>query len=202
MIGIIDYDAGNLMSAYNSLRWLGFDAVVSDNPEKLQECEKLILPGVGAFPAAMVKLRERGLDEFITRETKKGKPLLGICLGMQVLFSIGNEVERAAGLGLLAGEVRLIETSYKLPHIGWNSLEFRNPNCTILGGVAETSYVYFVHSFMCECADSSDIVATADYGEEVTAMVNRDNIYGCQFHPEKSGDVGLKIYKNFAELKI
>jgi glutamine amidotransferase len=188
------------MSAYNSLRWLGFDALISDKPSELCECNKLILPGVGAFPAAMAKLHERGLDEFIIRETERGKPLLGICLGMQVLFGVGNEVERAAGLGIFDGEVRLIETHEKLPHIGWNSLELQQDS-PILEGVANGSYVYFVHSFMCECKDASNIVAVADYGEKVTAIVNRGNVYGCQFHPEKSGDAGLQLYRNYAELK-
>ncbi|MDR0818856.1 MAG: imidazole glycerol phosphate synthase subunit HisH [Oscillospiraceae bacterium] len=202
MIGIIDYDAGNLMSVRNSLRYLGFDCVVSDKPNALSECEKLILPGVGAFPSAMTKLNERGLDEFIIKSVDKGIPLLGICLGMQVLFEVGNEVDRASGLGLLKGEVRLIETKYKLPHIGWNSLEIRNAECELLNNVQNNSYMYFVHSYMCECFEPSDIVAIADYGEPITAIVQKGNVFGCQFHPEKSSDIGLKIYENYAKSKM
>jgi glutamine amidotransferase len=147
----------------------------------------------------MIKLAERGLDTFIVDQVTKGKPILGICLGMQVLFDVGNEFNRAAGLGLLPGEVRQIRTHHKLPHIGWNSLNFTN-NSKLLDGIPEDSFVYFVHSYICECSNPQDVVATANYGENVTAIVQRGHIIGCQFHPEKSGSLGLRIYDNFAGL--
>jgi len=198
-IGIIDYGAGNLMSVANALNYLGLDSVISRDPAVLADCGKLILPGVGAFPYAMKSLTEAGLTDFIRQQAEK-KPLLGICLGMQMLFDSGDEIEECAGLGLIPGHVTKIDTPLKLPAIGWNSLRFHS-DCPLLRGVEEGSYVYFVHSYCGHTAQRSDLAATVDYGTEVTALVWRDYVYGAQFHPEKSGDVGLHMLKNFGELK-
>jgi glutamine amidotransferase len=197
IIGVIDYDAGNIASVRNSLNLLGFESVVSGDPDNLSACDKLILPGVGAFPAAMVKLKERGLVSFIKRQTNSGIPLLGICLGMQLLFDYGNEIERGAGLGLLPGEVRKIDTDKRLPHIGWNSLNFVGNPSPLLENVHHGDYVYFVHSYQAVCGDQHNLIAVTEYDGKIPAIVGRENVWGCQFHPEKSGDVGLNIYKNF-----
>lgn len=197
-IGIIDYGAGNLMSVANALRHLEIESVASCDRAVLEGCEKLILPGVGAFPYAMDMLEEAGLADFIRRQAEK-KPLLGICLGMQLLFDRGEEIEPRTGLGLIPGHVGRIKTALKLPAIGWNSLEFKN-DCPLLDGLAEGSYVYFVHSYCCNVAEQKHLAASVDYGGEVAAMVWRDNVYGAQFHPEKSGETGLRILKNFWEL--
>ena len=199
MIGIIDYGAGNLMSVSNALGYLGLEHCVSREAAVLATCDKLILPGVGAFPYAMRSLREAGLVDLIREETAQGKPLLGICLGMQMLFDDSDELEPTCGLGLIPGHVTRIRTEEKLPCIGWNALKFYNP-CALLRGVEEGAYVYFVHSFCGHPERAEDLVATADYGEAVTALVARGKVFGAQFHPEKSGDVGLTMLKNFGEL--
>ncbi len=199
MIAVVDYGAGNLMSVTNALNFLGFENRIASSPEELNEADKIILPGVGAFPAAMKNLNERGFTESLRREALGGKPVLGICLGMQMLFELGYEIEPCPGLGLIPGQVRRIDTSLKLPHIGWNSLEIKKP-CGILKGVADGEYVYFVHSY-CGVTESRYLNATADYGEHVAGVVSNGNVYGCQFHPEKSGVTGLKILKNFCELR-
>ena len=198
MIGIVDYGCGNLMSVANSLEFLGFDCFVSSDADKLSAAGGLILPGVGAFPAAMEMLEASGLVGCV-----KGfpRPLLGICLGMQLLFSVGEEVRECAGLGLVPGRVRLIDTELKLPHIGWNSLSLRGTS-PLFRGVPDGSFVYFVHSFAGAAENPADVAAVTDYGTEVLAAVSRGNVHGCQFHPEKSGDTGLKILKNFAELCV
>ena len=202
MIAIIDYGVGNLFSLASSLASLGFDAVVTGDPAVIRSADRLILPGVGAFGDAADKLRETGLDDLIRDEVKKGKELLGICLGMQLLFEKSSEYGDHAGLGLLKGEVvpleGMIDPSLKIPHIGWNALKFVKPECRLFRGIREGDFVYFVHSFHAVgCEDS--LSATAEYGIPVTAVVAKDNVFGCQFHPEKSGKVGLAILAAFAE---
>ena len=198
-VGIIDYGAGNLMSVSNALKYLGIDSVISSEKSVLEDCSRLILPGVGAFPAAMKDLDRSGLKDFIRSQAGK-KPLLGICLGMQMLFDYGEELEHCEGLGLIPGYVDRIKTSLKLPCIGWNSLNFEN-DCPLLKGLDKGTYVYFVHSYCAHPANPAHLAASSDYGEKVTALVWRDYIYGAQFHPEKSGEKGLIMLKNFWELK-
>ena len=202
MIAIIDYGVGNLFSLASSLASLGFDAAVTGDPAVIRSADRLILPGVGAFGDAADKLRETGLDDLIRDEVKKGKELLGICLGMQLLFEKSSEYGVHAGLGLLKGEVvpleGMIDPSLKIPHIGWNALTFVKPECRLFRSIREGDFVYFVHSFHAVgCEDS--LSATAEYGIPVTAVVAKDNVFGCQFHPEKSGKVGLAILAAFAE---
>ena len=202
MIAIIDYGVGNLFSLASSLASLGFVAVVTGDPAVIRKADRLILPGVGAFGDAADKLKETGLDRLIRDEVKKGKELLGICLGMQLLFEKSSEYGVHAGLGLLKGEVvpleGMIDPTLKIPHIGWNALTFVKPECRLFRGIREGDFVYFVHSFHAVgCEDS--LSATAEYGIPVTAVVAKDNVFGCQFHPEKSGKVGLAILAAFAE---
>lgn len=196
MTAIIDYGAGNLFSVKNALDYLKIENKVTKNAEDLRAADRLILPGVGAFPDAMRMLRESGLVDVIKEEVQK-KPLLGICLGMQMLFEKGYEFEETDGLGLIKGSVKLMTPeNLPIPHIGWNELELNNP-CKLLekGG----DYVYFVHSYAADCP-SENVAAYCDYGMKVPALVFNDNVYGAQFHPEKSGDKGLEMLKKFAEL--
>lgn len=195
---IVDYGVGNLKSVTNAMAYLGLESRVTGDAGELERADALILPGVGAFPDAAEKLRGTGLDKTIVAQADK-KPILGICLGMQLLFELGEEVRLCAGLGLVGGSVKKIETPCKLPHIGWNSLTFSNPS-PLFAGVEEGSYVYFVHSFCAVASSSDDVIARTDYGVPVTAAVGKGNVYGCQFHPEKSGEVGLQILKNFGGL--
>ena len=197
-IAIVDYGAGNLMSVHNSLDFLGYDNKIAKEPEDLDRAAGVILPGVGAFPDAMQALSGSGLLEAVQEAAHK-KPFLGICLGMQMLFERSEEVRPCQGLSLLPGCIRRIETPYKLPQIGWNSLHIVHPNA-LTQGLNEGDAVYFVHSFAACPADLADLACVTDYGVEVPAMVARGNVFGCQFHPEKSGEVGLKILKNFAAL--
>ena len=197
-IAIVDYGAGNLMSVHNSLDFLGYDNKIAKEPEDLDRAAGVILPGVGAFPDAMQALSGSGLLEAVQDAAHK-KPFLGICLGMQMLFERSEEVWPCQGLSLLPGCIRRIETPYKLPQIGWNSLHIVHPNA-LTQGLNEGDAVYFVHSFAACPADLADLACVTDYGVEVPAMVARGNVFGCQFHPEKSGEVGLKILKNFAAL--
>ena len=202
MIAIVDYGVGNLFSLCSSLRFLGLESCVSADPAVLHGADKLILPGVGAFGDAAEKLRKSGLDRVVLEEAGRGKPLLGICLGMQLLFETSEEYGVHQGLGLLRGRVvgmegRLPET-LKIPHIGWNALHITRPS-PLLREIKEGECVYFVHSFYAEdCGDS--LIATAEYGRELTAAVQKENVMGCQFHPEKSGDVGLRILRAFSEV--
>ena len=197
-IAIVDYGAGNLMSVHNSLDFLGYDNKIAKEPEDLDRAAGVILPGVGAFPDAMQALSGSGLLEAVQDAAHK-KPFLGICLGMQMLFERSEEVRPCQGLSLLPGCIRRLETPYKLPQIGWNSLHIVHPNA-LTQGLNEGDAVYFVHSFAACPADLADLACVTDYGVEVPAMVARGNVFGCQFHPEKSGEVGLKILKNFAAL--
>ena len=195
---ILDYDVGNLKSVTNAMRYLGFDTRITSDPAELERADAIILPGVGAFPDAAEKLRVPGLDKTLLTQAEK-KPILGICLGMQLLFDRGEEIRPCAGLGLVHGSVRRLETDRKLPHIGWNSLAFQN-HSPLFRGLDDGGYVYFVHTF-CGVADrESDVIARTEYGPSVVAAVSCGNVYGCQFHPEKSGETGLVILKNFGEL--
>lgn len=200
MIAIIDYGVGNLFSLTSSFKAIGEDVVITNDVEIIKKADKLILPGVGAFGDASKKLFESGLDKVVVQEVKKGKPLLGVCLGMQMLFDKSCEYGEYDGLGLIGGKVVYIDLpeNYKIPHIGWNALRFKKKS-PILKYINENDFVYFVHSYHAVDCEKS-VVATTDYGMEITAIVQKDNVYGCQFHPEKSGDVGLKILKAFAEI--
>ena len=195
---IVDYGVGNLKSIANALDYLGLSSEITGQPDGLERADALILPGVGAFPDAADKLRATGLDQAVIAQAER-KPVLGICLGMQLLFDEGEEVRPCQGLGLVSGTVRKIATELKLPHIGWNSLTFPNPS-PLFKGVEPGSYVYFVHTFCALPDQPSNVLAVTDYGGPVTAAVGRGNIYGCQFHPEKSGETGLQILRNFGEL--
>ncbi len=198
-IGIIDYGAGNLMSVQNSLDYLGIKNKIATSKEEINEASSLILPGVGAFSHAMNALGNSGLIETIMDNAKQ-KPFLGICLGMQLLFDKSFELGETEGLGLISGEVIKIPTNEKLPQMGWNSLDISNPSA-ITTDISNGDYVYFVHSFMVSPADKNVLTATCDYGVSVPAMIAKDNIFACQFHPEKSGDIGMKILRSFAKLK-
>ncbi len=199
MIAIIDYGAGNLFSVKNALDFLGLENKITKDPEDLRNADRLILPGVGAFADAMRMLNESGLVEVIREEVHK-KPLLGICLGMQMLFEKGYEFGETDGLGLIKGSVKLMEPEGNLaiPHIGWNELE-KNEDCPLLAKCKDGEYVYFVHSYAADC-DSKNVAAYCDYGMKVPALVFEGNVYGAQFHPEKSGDTGLNILRCFAAL--
>ena len=201
MIAIIDYGVGNLFSLRSSLNKIGADAIVTADPDVIAQADKLILPGVGAFADAAQKLRDAGLDTVIKAEAAAGKPIMGICLGMQMLFEKSYEYGEHEGLGLLKGSVVPMEGSIpeklKIPHIGWNALHFQKDS-RLFRYIQENDCVYFVHSFYATgCEDS--LIATAEYGKELTAAVEQGNIMGCQFHPEKSGDVGLNILRAFCE---
>ena len=200
MIAIVDYGVGNLFSLKSSFLAVGHPAVVSSDPSVLKNADKLVLPGVGAFCDAADKLKKTELFDLIKEEAEKGKPLLGICLGMQMLFEKSFEDGEYEGLSLLSGQVRyigeVIPKELKIPQIGWNSLKFRKES-PLFYGIEEGSYVYFVHSY--SAMDSQDTIAETEYGALLTAAAGRKNVYGCQFHPEKSGETGLKILKNFAE---
>lgn len=204
MIALVDYGVGNLFSLKSSFDAIGESVLVTNKEADLKAADKIILPGVGAFGDAAKKLKETGLGEIVKQEAKSGKPLMGICLGMQLLLETGYEYGVYEGLGLIPGEVRpiqdVIPKDYKIPHIGWNPLQFVGEPSPIFRYIKEGDCVYFVHSFYAtRCASS--VIATAEYGAPLTAAVAKDNVYGCQFHPEKSGTVGLNILKAFCELK-
>ena len=201
MIAILDYGVGNLFSLVSSLKMIGADAVVTGDADVIRSVDKLILPGVGAFADAAAKLRESGLDAVLREEAKKGKEIMGICLGMQLLFEKSMEYGEHEGLGLLRGRVvpmeGVIPAQLKIPHIGWNALHFQKQH-KLMKYIKENDCVYFVHSYYAvDCEES--LLATAEYGRELTAMVGKDNVMGCQFHPEKSGAVGLNILRAFCE---
>lgn len=197
-IAVVDYGVGNLKSVANALKYLGLNTCISGEKDQLERADAILLPGVGAFPDAAEKLRGTGLDRDILLQAEK-KPILGICLGMQLLFKRGHEVRPCAGLGLIPGQVRRIETVFKLPHIGWNSLTFQNDS-PIFKGLEDGERVYFVHSFCAYADRETTVTARTDYGPSIVAAVGSGNVFGCQFHPEKSGETGLKILRNFGEL--
>ena len=202
MVAIVDYGVGNLFSLQSSFAAIGAEVVVTADPDVLWASDRVVLPGVGAFGDAAEKLRQTGLDAVLKELAAAGKPLLGICLGMQLLFGKSFEYGEHDGLGLIPGIVRSMEgvvpADYKIPHIGWNALRFTREN-PLFSRISQGDCVYFVHSFFAdECGDA--VIATAEYGAELTAAVARDNVWGCQFHPEKSGTVGLNILRAFLEL--
>ncbi|HHY91818.1 MAG TPA: imidazole glycerol phosphate synthase subunit HisH [Firmicutes bacterium] len=196
MIAIVDYGMGNLGSVSRALKALGEEVCISADPAEITAAQGVILPGVGAFGDAMAELRTRRLVEAVRRAAASGRPFLGICLGMQLLFTIGEEGGRQAGLDILPGVVRRLQGEVKIPHIGWNSLSFPRPT-PLFDGVAPGSFVYFVHSYVAVPEKEEVVAATCSYGEEFTAAVRQDNVWGTQFHPEKSSQVGLAILRNF-----
>ena len=201
MIAIIDYDAGNVKSVEKALQFLGEEAVLTRDKELLLLADKVILPGVGAFGNAMDKLRQYGLVDVIHQIVAKGTPFLGICLGLQLMFESSEETPGVEGLGLLKGKIVRIpeESGLKVPHIGWNDLQFPKES-RLFKDFKGGEYVYFVHSYYLQAEDEKDVAATTEYGVHIHAAVERDNIFACQFHPEKSADVGLKILRNFVAL--
>ena len=203
MIAIVDYGVGNLFSLKSSFAAIGADAVVTGDADVLRRADRILLPGVGAFGDAAEKLRATGLDAVVTEQAGTGKPLMGICLGMQLLFDRGFEYGEHAGLGLIPGAVRpiadVIPAGLKIPHIGWNALHFPGEKSPLFRYIKEGDCVYFVHSFYAADCDDA-VIATAEYGAPLTAAVQRGKVCGCQFHPEKSGPVGLNILRAFCEL--
>lgn len=204
MIAIINYGVGNLYSLKSSFDSLGIETIVTGDADTIRACDKIILPGVGAFRDAALSLKNCGLDALIKEEAANGKPIMGICLGMQLLFEKSYEYGEYEGLGLIKGNIRpiseIIDPRLKIPHIGWNALKLSVPKSPIFKYLNDGDCVYFVHSYYgADCAES--IIATAEYGADITAAVAKDNIFGCQFHPEKSGEVGLGILKAFDEYK-
>lgn len=203
MLAVIDYGVGNLFSLQCSLKKIGAEAVVTDDENIIRAADRIILPGVGAFGDAVRKLRESGLFDVVIEEAQKGKPLMGICLGMQMLFDKSYEYGEYEGLGLIEGEIvplkGEIPQNLDIPHMGWNALKFHNGKSELFKYINEGDCVYFVHSYFgINCENS--LIASAEYGAQITAAVGKGNIFGCQFHPEKSGEVGLSILKAFCEI--
>ena len=201
MIAIVDYDAGNLKSVEKALVSLGEDCIVTRDAETILGADKVILPGVGAFGDAMEKLHRFGLVEVIRKVAAAGTPFLGICLGLQLLFRSSDESPGVEGIGLLDGEIVSIppKEGYKIPHMGWNSIEIKE-GAGLFRGIENQSYVYFVHSYYLKADHPEDVAATTDYIVPIHASVEHGNVFACQFHPEKSGDVGLQILRNFCDL--
>ena len=202
MIAIVDYDAGNIKSVEKALQFLGQEPVVTRDKETLLQAEKVIVPGVGAFGDAMGKMHQYGLVEVLREIAAKGTPLLGICLGLQLFFESSEETPGVEGLGLLPGKIVRIpdKEGFKIPHMGWNSISIQ-PESRLLRGIPEGSYVYFVHSYYLKAENPSDVAATADYIVDFHAAVEHENIFATQFHPEKSGEIGLQILRNFVTMK-
>ena len=203
MIAIVDYGVGNLFSLESSFAKIGAKVIVSSDEAVIRSADKIILPGVGAFGDAAQKLRDSGLGEVVVDEAKKGKPVMGICLGMQLLFEKSLEYGEHEGLGLLKGSVvpmkGVIPENLKIPHIGWNALDFTSKESKLFRFIKNGDFVYFVHSFYATDCDE-DVIAYTEYGANLCAAVERDNVFGCQFHPEKSGDVGMEILRGFCEI--
>ena len=201
MIAIIDYDAGNIKSVEKALKTLGQEVIVTRDAEIILKADKVILPGVGAFGDAMGKLHDYGLVDVIYKVVEKNTPFLGICLGLQLMFESSEETPGVEGLGILKGKIVKIPENgdLKIPHMGWNSLHFQNEG-RLFANLPQDSYVYFVHSYYLQAEDESIVKATTDYSTCIHASVEKNNVFACQFHPEKSSDVGLTILKNFCEL--
>ena len=201
MIAIIDYDAGNLRSVEKALEALGAETVVTRDPEVIAGSSRVILPGVGSFGDAMERLNQYGLPDVIRRTVSGNKPFLGICLGLQLLFEESEESPGVPGLGILKGKILKIPQTegLKIPHMGWNSLNLK-PDSRLFAGIRDQEYVYFVHSYYLKAQEESQVAATTWYGTEIHAAVEAGNVFACQFHPEKSGDTGLRILKNFLEV--
>ncbi len=201
MIAIIDYDAGNLKSVEKALASLGETPVITREKDKILNADKVILPGVGAFGDAMGKLHQYGLVDVIRQVAKNGTPLLGICLGLQLLFESSEESPGVEGLGICKGKILRIPSKdgLKIPHMGWNSLHYDHPG-RLFAGIGEDAYVYFVHSYYLEAEDAKIVTASAEYAVHIHASIEQGNVFACQFHPEKSSDVGLAILKNFIKL--
>ena len=201
MTAIIDYDAGNLKSVEKALAALGGESVISRDPEVITGADRVILPGVGAFGDAMGKIRQYGLEEVIHQVAEAGTPFLGICLGLQLLFESSEESSGTPGLGILSGSILRIpdEPGLKIPHMGWNSLDIQ-PGARLFSGIDQGAYVYFVHSYYLKASDPSIVAASTEYGVRIHASVEKGNVFACQFHPEKSSQVGLKILANFLAL--
>ncbi|WP_339158127.1 imidazole glycerol phosphate synthase subunit HisH [Paenibacillus sp. FSL W8-0186] len=199
-IAIVDYGMGNLHSVSKAVERLGYEGLITSDAAAILGADGVLLPGVGAFGDAMAHLRGTGLDAVVRQAAAGGTPLLGICLGMQLLFGESEEHGRNEGLGILPGRaVRFVGGDYKVPHMGWNRLAFLQPDNPLLAGLEE-GHVYFVHSYHVEPQAKSDLIAVTDYGHPVTAIVGRDNVYGMQFHPEKSGELGMSLLRNFLAL--
>ncbi len=203
MIAIIDYGAGNLQSVKKALDFIGAESVITDNPEIINACDKILLPGVGSFGDAMASMREKNLVETVKQNALSGKAFLGICLGLQLLFEESEESLGVKGLGIFKGKIRKFpsDMGIKIPHIGWNSLEIKQKD-TLFKGVPENSYVYFVHSYYLEAEDLNDVATVTNYGIDFHSAVGKGNIFATQFHPEKSGDMGLQILRNFASMEV
>ncbi|MBR4719196.1 MAG: imidazole glycerol phosphate synthase subunit HisH [Lachnospiraceae bacterium] len=201
MVAIIDYDAGNIKSVEKAMHYLGADALVTRDRREILNADKVILPGVGAFGDAMEKIRSYGLESVIHEVVEKGTPFLGICLGLQLMFDRSEEAPGIKGLSLLRGEIlKIPKGEYtKIPHMGWNSLELKN-NGRLFEGIDDGAYVYFVHSYYLKAAEGSIVTAETYYNTRIHASVEKDNVFACQFHPEKSSAVGLKMLENFLKL--
>lgn len=199
MIAIVDYGMGNLRSVENALDSLGIESVITSDKETILNSNGIILPGVGAFPDAIENIKCIGIDKVLEEAVDKGKPLLGICLGMQLLFEESEEVKICRGLGFLKGKIQKMNINLKVPHMGWNSLKYEK-SCPILNGIEENSFVYFVHSYYAVVEEEGNLNAYADYEVKVPAVVSKGNVFGLQFHPEKSGEIGIKMLKNFGEM--
>lgn len=203
MIAIIDYGAGNLQSVKKAFDFIGAESVITDNPEIINACDRILLPGVGSFGDAMNSMAKSGLVETVKQNALSGKPFLGICLGLQLLFEESEESPGVKGLGIFKGKIKKFspDMGLKIPHIGWNSLEIKQKD-TLFKNVPENSYVYFVHSYYLHAEDENDIATVTNYGIDFHSAVGKNNVFATQFHPEKSGDVGLQILKNFASMEV
>ena len=203
MIAIIDYGAGNLQSVKKAFDFIGAESVITDNPEVINACDRVLLPGVGSFGDAMDSMAKNGLVETVKQNALSGKPFLGICLGLQLLFEESEESPGVKGHGIFKGKIKKFspDMGLKIPHIGWNSLEIKQ-NDTLFKGIPENSYVYFVHSYYLHAEDEKDIATITNYGIDFHSAVGKNNVFATQFHPEKSGDVGLQILKNFASMEV
>ena len=203
MIAIIDYGAGNLQSVKKAFDFIGAESVITDNPEIINACDRILLPGVGSFGDAMDSMAKSGLVDTVKQNALSGKPFLGICLGLQLLFEESEESPGVKGLGIFKGKIKKFSSDMglKIPHIGWNSLEIKQKD-GIFKNIPENSYVYFVHSYYLQAEDKNDIATVTNYGIDFHSAVGKNNIFATQFHPEKSGDVGLQILKNFASMEV